>query len=65
MRCKGCCGILMSVFCLMHGAQAIAQEGHGHGDANSNLRVWNFADSGAHLHASYVAFRDGKVQLRR
>ena len=63
MRCKDCCGILMSVFCLMHGTQAIAHEGHG--DANSNLRVWNFADSGAHLHASYVAFRDGIVQVRR
>ncbi|MCY2983782.1 MAG: YHYH protein [Planctomycetota bacterium] len=29
------------------------------------MRVWSFIDNGAHLHASYLASLDGKVQVRR
>ncbi|MFN9594849.1 MAG: YHYH protein [Pirellulaceae bacterium] len=65
MRCKGYCGILMAVIYLMSIADGAAHEGHGHGEVKPNLRVWTFVDSGAHIHASYVAVREGKVQLRR
>lgn len=65
MRCKGYCGILMAVIVLTSPADGFAHEGESHGAENPNLRVWTFADSGAHIHASYVASRDGKVQVRR
>jgi phosphatidylethanolamine-binding protein (PEBP) family uncharacterized protein len=57
--------MLTALVFIVFGTNATAHEGHGHGNANPNLRVWTFVDSGAHLHASYVAFRDGKVQVRR
>ncbi|MFY7699425.1 MAG: YHYH protein, partial [Burkholderiaceae bacterium] len=35
------------------------------GPADPSVRVWTFADTGAHIHGAYVASRDGKVQVRR
>ncbi len=42
-----------------------AHDGHEHGPANRSMRAWTLSDTGAHLHASYVAAQDGKVQVRR
>jgi phosphatidylethanolamine-binding protein (PEBP) family uncharacterized protein len=42
----------------------LAHDGHDHGQKDSNVRVWTFQDSGAHVHGAYVASVDGKVQVR-
>ncbi len=47
------------------GTVSLAHEGHEHGPADPSVRVWTFADTGAHLHGAYVASRDNKVQVRR
>ena len=50
---------------LFLGTVSRAHEGHEHGPADPSVRVWTFADTGAHIHGAYVASRDGKVQVRR
>ena len=42
-----------------------AHEGHDQGIGDSSMRVWNFSETGAHIHASYVASAEGKIQVRR
>ena len=44
---------------------AFAHDGHDHGTGDSTVRVWTYSDTGTHVHASYVASVDGKVQVRR
>jgi hypothetical protein len=41
--------------------------GHGHADSNNARasRTWTFAAEGSHLHGTFVAAKDGKVQIRR
>lgn len=36
---------------------------HGHG--NTASRIWTIVDSNQHLHGSFMAARDGRVQIRR
>jgi hypothetical protein len=55
----------MALICWFSVTNATAHEGHGNGKPDPNLRVWTFVDTGAHIHASYIAFREGKVQVRR
>ncbi len=55
--------IIASLFFL--GTVSRAHEGHEHGSADPSVRVWTFADTGAHIHGAYVASRDNKVQVRR
>ena len=43
----------------------LAHDGHDDGAMDVSSRVWTFADTGAHVHGSYLAARDGKVQIRR
>lgn len=43
---------------------AMAHDGHDHAGADPSARVWTFADTGAHLHGSFVASQNGMVQIR-
>ena len=43
----------------------LAHDGHDDGAVDVSARVWTFADTGAHIHGSYLAAHDGKVQVRR
>ena len=54
-----CAAIMLCANCVM------LIEGHHEGKDNSNVRTWTFSDTGSHIHASYVASSDGKVQVRR
>ena len=42
-----------------------AHDGHEHGRGGSAERVWTLSDTGTHVHASFVAILNGKVQIRR
>ena len=44
---------------------SLAHDGQDHGIGETSVRVWTFSDTGAHIHGSYVASVDGKVQVRR
>ena len=44
---------------------ALAHPGHDHGIAPAGSRTWTFADSGAHLHGTFVAAKNGQAQIRR
>ncbi len=55
--------IIASLF--FSGTVSRAHEGHEYGPADPSVRVWTFADTGAHIHGAYVGSRDGKVQVRR
>ena len=57
--------IVFSVCMFMTLRTAFAHDGHDHGTGDSTVRVWTYSDTGAHIHASYVASVDGKVQVRR
>ncbi|MFO0923351.1 MAG: YHYH protein [Pirellulales bacterium] len=48
----------------LSGSWALAHDGHDHGGSDSSARVWTFADTGAHLHGSFVASQNGMVQIR-
>ncbi len=50
---------------ILIGSSSLAHEGHDHAEVDPSVRVWTFADTGAHIHGAYVAARDGKVQVRR
>lgn len=50
---------------LMVGNYSPAHDGPDHGPDDPSVRVWTFADTGAHVHGAYVASHDGKVQVRR
>jgi phosphatidylethanolamine-binding protein (PEBP) family uncharacterized protein len=60
---------------LLVGTVSRAHEGHAHGTGDPSARVWTMAGTGsqihsarihgAQIHGSYVASRDGKVQVRR
>jgi phosphatidylethanolamine-binding protein (PEBP) family uncharacterized protein len=39
--------------------------GHHHEGTASSSRTWTFAESGAHMHGSFVSAKDGKAQIRR
>src|SRR5690348_7396008 len=39
--------------------------GHDHDGMAAGSRTWTFADSGAHMHGSFVSAKDGKAQIRR
>lgn len=44
---------------------SLAHEGHDHGSGDSGVRVWTYSHTGAHIHASFVAAKNGHVQVRR
>lgn len=47
------------------GVDVYAHDGHEHGTTDRSTRAWTLRDVGAHVHGSYVASVDGKVQIRR
>lgn len=58
--------LFIAVVCnLLTQSITFAHDGHDHGAGDTGLRVWTFIETGAHMHASYVASLDGKVQVRR
>ncbi len=42
-----------------------AHEGHDLGKGDASVKVWTFDDTGAHIHASFLASLNGQVQVRR
>lgn len=64
-------GFASSIACLAFASwmlllpMSLAHDGHDHGTGDSAMRVWTFIDTGAHIHASFVAAQDGKFQVRR
>ena len=50
---------------LLVGPTSRAHEGHDDGTNEPSVQVWTFADTGAHIHGTYVASRDGKVQVQK
>ena len=50
---------------LVVGNVSRAHDGPDHGPDDPSVRVWTFADTGAHVHGAYVASHDGKTQVRR
>ena len=65
MMSHNCSQWLTIAALLFLGTVSRAHEGHEHGPADPSVRVWTFADTGAHIHGAYVASRDNKVQVRR
>ena len=55
----------VAVLTLVTPTISFAHEGHDHGSSDTGQRVWTLSDTGAHIHASFVASKDGKVQVRR
>lgn len=55
--------VIMALF--VGGNYAPAHDGPEHGTGDPSVRVWTFADTGAHVHGAYVASQDGKLQVRR
>ncbi len=55
--------LLIAAF-LMVGAVSPAHDGLDHGPDDPSVRIWTFADTGAHVHGAYVASHDGKLQVR-
>lgn len=49
----------------LNGAWSMAHDGHDDEGKDPSARVWTLADTGAHLHGSFVASQDGMVQIRR
>jgi phosphatidylethanolamine-binding protein (PEBP) family uncharacterized protein len=39
--------------------------GHNHDGTAASSRTWTIAESGAHVHGSFVSAKDGKAQIRR
>ena len=56
--------LVISAF-LVVGNVSRAHDGPDHGPDDPSVRVWTFADAGAHVHGAYVASHDGKAQVRR
>lgn len=49
----------------LNSAWSMAHDGHVDEGKDPGARVWTLADTGAHLHGSFVASHDGMVQIRR
>jgi hypothetical protein len=49
----------------MFAHHAAAHPGHEQKGAPNASRAWTFADTGAHLHGTFVSAKDGKAQIRR
>lgn len=67
IRARGICVLVLAFVTVASSSLrppiALAHEGHDDGKGDSAVRVWTFNDTGAHVHASYVASLDGKVQV--
>ncbi len=57
--------VLLACFLFPFANDASAHDGDDHNLTATSSRVWTFTDTGAHIHGSYMASKDGKVQVRR
>lgn len=60
--------VLVTLLSLMTTAVTISHAhpgGHDHDGTTARSRTWTFAESGAHVHGSFVSAKDGKAQIRR
>ncbi len=58
----------LAMILICTGAAIVAAHPGGHGNQPNDpraSRTWTLADSGAHLHGTYVLAKDGKVHIRR
>ncbi len=64
---NACLLALTSILFLFTSSVSFPHEGHEHSSNSPDpaSRSWTFAETGAHLHGTYVSSLDGKVQIRQ